>query len=637
MNKAYLVFWIFVSVVLGNPSIVDQSKSLLNQLRDIHPTFKQIIHDTERGNYDGHKLLHRRDPYTQIRFLVKQGCLLCEVLRVLAMIVLTEESEKVEMSKLECHFPSAISDPASESGQQFCALNHEMSRYIYEKIYQEPMPISLDATDILVIYDVVTILEQCVGRLAILLPLYPVMLFRLDETSSLSSSLESLPLPSQDHHSYDELLETEQAYIHKLNVMYEYVLQTGLTAPALTDQVQRWFPNIKEIRDFHLAFHASLSIHRNHVAKLAAAFFQFNEIIGCYIAWIECLQTDPTNMAIIATPEMNQVLTLDSTPGGVHAYRIQPMQRLLRYPLLIKSLMTGAEETNVKYLEAAHSIVSVLSQRVNELIRVIEMNKVKASLLHLLAQQPEMTNLRRFLGTQDLYQETLGSLRILIDKTGEKPKQLEIQHQPVVFYFFKHGVLILADQRKRTSVDSYFKHKSLTHKLSDSIKRSLSISWPHRPRSSSQSAVHPRYLIYSDLTHISKISAKEFRIETSRDGWEDFILQTSDEMVLGIYEMIQRIVRPIEKRFLLEKFVTVKLKFQEEISWLLWEPQPTFERWDEEIQSHFNEIYTPHKLQYYLSYIQGAEQTYARIKTDEDIRTMLAQRPADEEYKILVR
>ncbi|RYE20297.1 MAG: hypothetical protein EOP45_11280, partial [Sphingobacteriaceae bacterium] len=429
LNSLCKFSWIFIYFGISN-DVVDayqdvllQCKLLLNGLEILHPEIQRLIRSTSKGykkrdlaqsNLPVSWILERRkDPFSHLRMLIQQGALLCELSKS-DSIFRCQDQEKILLIKEQyCFYPTFDSSVTEQDRM------HQQTRNLQQFIensgqyYNLPTLEELQMPTTSVTLDIMEILEEWINKLSLLIPIYPVIQGYDSSGSDQSSSdyspnqsSEILPiLQTLNKHAIAELETTEEKYIQTLVKMNEYEIEckslldqadkadtsysyvNALDQKLILQKRMLWFPQINRLREFHvqfyvniLNFHSGLRHRKNSVTenrlsieRFVSFFVSFHDALPIYNQWIDSSVLvgaeiiEQEERFPIAFPVLNDLIPLDKSIGGMASLRIQPMQRLLRYPLLLKELLRNIENEQTRFsLETAHLIMTAIATRVNE-------------------------------------------------------------------------------------------------------------------------------------------------------------------------------------------------------------------------------------------------------------------------------
>ncbi|KAF5094146.1 hypothetical protein D0Z00_003684 [Geotrichum galactomycetum] len=200
----------------------------------------------------------------------------------------------------------------------------------------------------------------------------------LDHRKSKTASLTSPPNVARDKRDkiVEELLITERKYVHDLEQLLEY--QTALQASGLlsADTIHYLFPNLNVLIDFQRRFLIGIEYHAQLPPKeqfLGSVFINFEEGFEVY----EGFASNHKKAGEIALAESGKLSALShimEPQYGLPCFLIKPIQRICKYPLLLKELVKNTPEDWLNYQNQVDALESVkrVALNVNETQRRVE-------------------------------------------------------------------------------------------------------------------------------------------------------------------------------------------------------------------------------------------------------------------------
>ncbi|CAK7896865.1 cell division control protein 24 [[Candida] anglica] len=176
-----------------------------------------------------------------------------------------------------------------------------------------------------------------------------------------------------------EMIETERKYVQDLEILLQYKDELSNAELISNEQIHILFPNLNEIVDFQRRFLIGLECNNNvpnkyqrigsifiHAAK--GSFKAYEPWTIGQLSAIDLINKESSNLKKSST-------LLD--PGfELQSYIIKPIQRLCKYPLLLKELikLSSEIENNASYneLQMAQSAMKEVANQVNEAQRRAE-------------------------------------------------------------------------------------------------------------------------------------------------------------------------------------------------------------------------------------------------------------------------
>lgn len=196
---------------------------------------------------------------------------------------------------------------------------------------------------------------------------------------SLISDLTSLKITDERSKVFRELIQTERKYVLDLELLLEYRTELQNADALSSEQLHVLFPNLSDIVDFHRRLLTGLECNINVPSKyqrIGSVFIHAsNGPFRAYEPWtigqvsaIELINKEAANLRKSSS-------LLD--PGfELQSYNIKPIQRLCKYPLLLKELIKTYSDSvdSVGYNELllASAAMKEVANKVNEAQRRAE-------------------------------------------------------------------------------------------------------------------------------------------------------------------------------------------------------------------------------------------------------------------------
>ncbi|AJO95394.1 Cdc24p [Saccharomyces cerevisiae YJM1250] len=191
---------------------------------------------------------------------------------------------------------------------------------------------------------------------------------------------------SKKHNEYvkiiKEFVATERKYVHDLEILDKYRQQLLDSNLITSEELYMLFPNLGDAIDFQRRFLISLEINalvEPSKQRIGALFMHSKHFFKLYEPWsigqnaaIEFLSSTLHKMRVDESQRfiINNKLELQS-------FLYKPVQRLCRYPLLVKELLAeSSDDNNTKELEAALDISKNIARSINENQRRTENHQV---------------------------------------------------------------------------------------------------------------------------------------------------------------------------------------------------------------------------------------------------------------------
>ncbi|KAE8621647.1 hypothetical protein XENTR_v10004906 [Xenopus tropicalis] len=193
-----------------------------------------------------------------------------------------------------------------------------------------------------------------------------------------------------------ELLETERTYVKDLNCLMERYLKPLQKEPFLTqDELDVLFGNLTEMVEFQVEFLKTLEDgvrlvpdleklekveqFKKVLFSLGGSFLYYADRFKLYSAFCAS-HTKVPKVLVKAKTDSNFKAFLDAqNPKQQHSstlesYLIKPIQRILKYPLLLKELysLTDAESEEHYHLDVAIKTMNKVASHINEMQKIHE-------------------------------------------------------------------------------------------------------------------------------------------------------------------------------------------------------------------------------------------------------------------------
>lgn len=204
-----------------------------------------------------------------------------------------------------------------------------------------------------------------------------------------SSLIKNEPIPDslkkdERYKIFREFLETERKYVYDLETLQDFNAQL-LTQNFITiNESTTLFPNITEIIEFQRRFLISLEIN-NHLLnmdelRLGSVFINSYNYFKLYELWsigqtaaIEYISKLPI-YSNTSKPHPNADKLIIKNKMELQSFLLKPIQRLCKYPLLIKELYQASSSSSMYYkeLELGLEVSKKIASNMNEHQRKLE-------------------------------------------------------------------------------------------------------------------------------------------------------------------------------------------------------------------------------------------------------------------------
>lgn len=195
----------------------------------------------------------------------------------------------------------------------------------------------------------------------------------------IQSELQQIPRYSEHSKIIKELVATERKYVHDLEILEKYREQLLASNLITTEELYMLFPNLSDAIDFQRRFLISLEINaliEPSKQRIGALFMHSKYFFKLYEPW-----SIGQNAAIdFLSNQLDKMLRNDFVIRNkmeLQSFLYKPVQRLCRYPLLLKELLQASQDPgNSKELEVALEISKGIARSINENQRRTENHEV---------------------------------------------------------------------------------------------------------------------------------------------------------------------------------------------------------------------------------------------------------------------
>jgi len=184
--------------------------------------------------------------------------------------------------------------------------------------------------------------------------------------------------------SIQELFTTERKYIESLSELMEFKTAAESKRIISNDLIHKIFSNLAELLDFQRRFLFSLEAtlalppEEQHIG---AIFIQYEEGFQVYNAMCASYP-NAINVVLQNQDALGKVGGID--PKALQSYLIKPVQRICRYPLMLKEIIKYSSSESYPFcneLKEAEVVMKRVTDQVNEVQRMEENKMLKAKLL----------------------------------------------------------------------------------------------------------------------------------------------------------------------------------------------------------------------------------------------------------------
>ncbi len=173
-----------------------------------------------------------------------------------------------------------------------------------------------------------------------------------------------------------EILETERKYVQDLDVMSDYKAQLDSSKMFLVDTVSSLFPNLNTILDFQRRFLIGMELNASlppRLQRFGSLFLETSKEFSQY----EAFSLNQKIAIDIITKEASKLRIASSLIDPsyeLQSFLIKPVQRLCKYPLLLRELIKYTDVSWPYYEELVEGRKEIMkvTEIVNELQRISE-------------------------------------------------------------------------------------------------------------------------------------------------------------------------------------------------------------------------------------------------------------------------
>lgn len=162
------------------------------------------------------------------------------------------------------------------------------------------------------------------------------------EISDFTQSLCDLKITDEKSKVFREIIQTERKYISDLELLMEYKDELQNSDALSSEQLHVLFPNLSDIVDFHRRLLTGLECNINVPVKyqrIGSAFIHAsNGPFKAYEPWT-IGQISAIELITKESPTLRKASKLLDPGFELQSYIIKPIQRLCKYPLLLKELI----------------------------------------------------------------------------------------------------------------------------------------------------------------------------------------------------------------------------------------------------------------------------------------------------------
>lgn len=178
---------------------------------------------------------------------------------------------------------------------------------------------------------------------------------------------------------FRELIQTERKYLADLELLLEYKQELAEAEAISSEQLHQLFPNLSEIVDFHRrllnGFECNINVPTKYQRIGSVFLHASNGPFKAYEPWTVG-QISSIELINREAPNLRKASSILDPGFELQSYIIKPIQRLCKYPLLIKELIKAysdcADTECYAELQRASVAMKDVANQVNEAQRRAE-------------------------------------------------------------------------------------------------------------------------------------------------------------------------------------------------------------------------------------------------------------------------
>ncbi|KAG4303085.1 hypothetical protein PCANB_000719 [Pneumocystis canis] len=167
-----------------------------------------------------------------------------------------------------------------------------------------------------------------------------------------------------------ELLDTERKYVQDMETLQNYMHALQSNEIVSADTIHLLFANLNMLVDFQRRFligiEANSALQSEH-QRFGALFIQMAKSFSIYEPFCSNY-TYASDLAIEETPKLNKLAHIVEPTYELPSLLIKPIQRICKYPLLLKELLKYTDPSDPHYEELKQGMHAIkrVTDRVNE-------------------------------------------------------------------------------------------------------------------------------------------------------------------------------------------------------------------------------------------------------------------------------
>ncbi|KAK9238740.1 hypothetical protein V1525DRAFT_340867 [Lipomyces kononenkoae] len=330
------------------------------------------------------------DPVTQLWRFLRQGTSLCVLFNALNRYVALDNGVDSSMSS-DLIVPDPHVLAPSEQDLKTC------KRGVYEFVNACKSRLRFADDDLFTVTNVfsddTTHLLQVARTVNLVLDMWEVRRRMLGDGDYMGTFEEEI-LPKTDGADPEpgdlrskvmqELLQTERKYVQDLELLQGYMKQLQLQEIVSADTIHFLFPNLNTLVDCQRKFLVGIETNARlppAAQRLGALFLSMEPPFSVYETYAS-QQKQASDIAIQEAPKLAKLKDMIEPTYELPSILIKPIQRICKYPLLLKELLKYTPEDDEYYgeLHEGFHAMKRVATRVNETQRQTENKQVALSL-----------------------------------------------------------------------------------------------------------------------------------------------------------------------------------------------------------------------------------------------------------------
>lgn len=192
-----------------------------------------------------------------------------------------------------------------------------------------------------------------------------------------TKQLPSLPVPKDKRDKVvEEILMTERKYVHDLEVLLGFQSELQSSGVLSADTIHNLFPTLNNLIDFQRRFLIGIEYHAQLPPQeqfIGVVFSNFASGFKVYESFANS-QKKASDIAITESAKLASLSHMVDPTYELHCYLIKPIQRICKYPLLLRELIKYTPENWPAYsdLITALDAMKGIAHNVNETQRRVD-------------------------------------------------------------------------------------------------------------------------------------------------------------------------------------------------------------------------------------------------------------------------